>query len=54
METSGWISMTLSVGLVTCMFIICLYKVLTHKQSTDHMHGMNIESDDLEESEENN
>lgn len=51
METGGWISMIFSVGLVTTMFFTCLYKVLTHKESAEHIHGMNIESDDLDEDE---
>jgi hypothetical protein len=30
MTTGGWITMILSVGSVTTLFVWCLYKVLTH------------------------
>ena len=28
MTTGGWITMILSVGFVTCLFIYCVYRVL--------------------------
>ena len=30
MTPGGWITMILSVGSVTCLFLWCLYKVLSH------------------------
>ena len=47
MTTGGWIIMLLSVGGVTALFLICLYKVLTNAPGdNEHVHGLNIETGD--------
>jgi hypothetical protein len=48
MEPGGWIIMLLSVGFVTSLFVSCVYKVLTHKKSTEHMQGMEIDTGDVD------
>ncbi len=50
MTTSGWIIMLASVGIVTGVFILCLYKVLTGGDTAEHMHGLEQETPDTDES----
>lgn len=40
MTTGGWITMSLSVGFVVCLFGWCLYRVLTDKKPPEHLHGI--------------
>jgi hypothetical protein len=40
MTTPGWIIMLTSVGAVTTLFILCLYRVLTHKPPSQGLHGI--------------
>jgi hypothetical protein len=37
MTTGGWISMILSVGTVTVLFVWCLYKVLAHNPPAENI-----------------
>ncbi|HKI69001.1 MAG TPA: hypothetical protein VKA67_05390 [Verrucomicrobiae bacterium] len=36
----GWITMILSVGFVTTLFIWCISKVLRDKKTETHIHGI--------------
>jgi len=38
-----------SVGLVTAVFIVCLYKVLTGGNAAEHMHGLEQEPPDAKQ-----
>lgn len=49
MTTSGWIIMFLSVGSVSGLFGWCLYRVLAHKPPVEKLHGLNIDTQDIEE-----
>ncbi len=40
MTLGGWITMILSVGFVTVLFIYCISRVLRDKKSETHIHGM--------------
>jgi hypothetical protein len=48
MTTAGWIIMLSSVGAVTLLFGWCLYRVLARKPPLDHLHGLNIDTHDIE------
>ncbi len=48
MSISGWIVMSISIGSVTTLFIWCLWKVLTTRGETEHMHGFEIDPKDLD------
>lgn len=48
MTTAGWIIMLLSVGSVTVLFAWCLYRVLAYKPPVEKMHGLNIDTQDIE------
>ena len=49
MTTGGWIIMFLSVGSVSTLFFVCLYKVLTGgKEKTERMHGLDIDTKDVD------
>jgi hypothetical protein len=38
MTTGGWITMLLSVGFVTVLFVWCIIQVMTRKP--EHLHGI--------------
>ncbi len=40
MTVGGWITLTLSVGFVTTLFIWCIFRVLSGRQSVEHLHGL--------------
>ncbi len=40
--------MLLSVGTVTLLFGWCLYRVLAEKPPVEHLHGLNIDTHDIE------
>ena len=42
MTIGGWITMVVSIGLVTGLFIWCVYKVLSIPGETEHMHGFDV------------
>jgi heme/copper-type cytochrome/quinol oxidase subunit 2 len=46
MTTSGWIIMILSVGIVTVLFVWCIWKVLTTPGEEEKMHGFEFETPD--------
>lgn len=51
MTIGGWIMLILSVGAVTALFAWCLYKVLTIPEETEHIHGFDEPTPDMEERE---
>ena len=54
LSTGGWILMLLSVSIVTCMLIWCIYKVLATPESTQHLHSQaDIEPPDIHDEDEN-
>jgi multisubunit Na+/H+ antiporter MnhF subunit len=40
MTPGGWITLILSVGFVTSLFLWCIARILTGKQSIDRLHGL--------------
>ena len=40
MTTGGWFTMLVSVGSVVCLFLWCIWRVLTDNKSRGHIHGM--------------
>ena len=48
MTLAGWLTMLVSVGTVVTLFLFCLVRVLKEPEP-EHLHGMNIESDDLKD-----
>lgn len=52
MTPGGWITMILSVGFVTGLFIWCITKVLTTHDETEKIHGFEFETPDEKESRE--
>ena len=48
MNTGGWIIMSLSLLSVSALFAWCLYKVLTTPGETDHIHGFEKDTPDME------
>ena len=52
MTEGGWIVMLLSVGAATILFVGCIVKVLTTKDETQHMTGIDmVDTGDSEEPE---
>lgn len=50
MTIGGWITMILSVGFVTVLFVWCVWKVLVTPQATEYLHGeLNIDTHDRED-----
>lgn len=49
MNAGGWLVMLVSVGSVTALFIWCIWKVLTTKGETDHLHGFEVDPPDIVE-----
>jgi hypothetical protein len=48
MTTGGWITMLLSVGFVTVLFVWCIIQVMTRKP--EHLHGIeDIDTKDQED-----
>lgn len=50
MTLGGWITMLISVGSVTALFIFCLIRVLREPEPSSHLHGLDIEPNDLKDS----
>lgn len=48
MTIGGWIMLIASIGLVTGLFIWCIYKVLSTPEETEHIHGFEQEPPDAE------
>ncbi len=48
MTLGGWITMGLSVGSVTALFLWCMWKVFTTPGESDRMHGFEFETPDSE------
>lgn len=46
MNLAGWITLALSVGTVTFLFIWCIWKVLTVPTDTRKIHGFERETPD--------
>jgi hypothetical protein len=46
MTAGGWISLLLSVGSVTALFIWCVWKVVTTPEESKEMHGFEFETPD--------
>jgi len=49
MTTGGWIMLITSIVSVTSLFIWCIYKVLSIPEETEHIHGFEQKTPDLEE-----
>jgi len=49
MSLGGWLVMLFSVGGVTALFSWCLWKVLTTKGESEHIHGFEVEPPDVVE-----
>ena len=49
MTYGGWIMLILSIGSVTSLFVWCIYQVLTIPQETEHVHGFEQETPDIED-----
>lgn len=50
MTLAGWLIMLTSVGSVTCLLAWCVFKVLTIKEETQHIHGFEQTPPDVAES----
>lgn len=48
MTLGGWITMLISVGTVVCLFGFCLFKVLKEPKPSDHLHGLDIDTKDID------
>jgi len=48
MTVSGWMVMLVSIGGVTLFFLWCIWKVLSTKGETGHIHGFEVEPKDVE------
>ncbi len=49
MTTGGWVIMITSMTCVVALVSFCYYKVLTHPESTEHMHApLDIDTHDLD------
>ena len=46
MTPGGWMTMILSVGTVISLFVFCLVKVLREKNPSEHLHGLDIDTQD--------
>lgn len=40
MSWGGWLTMIVSVGFVTLLFVWCIWRVLSEKPPARHVHGM--------------
>ncbi len=40
MTPGGWLTMSVSVGFVVCLFGWCICRVLTEKKPDGHIHGI--------------
>lgn len=40
MTPGGWLTMSVSVGFVVCLFGWCIWHVLTEKKPDGHIHGI--------------
>jgi len=49
MTAAGWIIMTLSVASVSTLLAWCIYKVVTTPHETEHIHGFEQETPDIEQ-----
>lgn len=49
MSWGGWTVMLISVGGVVLLFGWCIWKVLTTKGETEHLHGFEVDPPDLVE-----
>ncbi len=49
MTLGGWIMLVASISSVTCLFVWCIYKVLTIPEETEHVHGFEQETPDVKE-----
>jgi hypothetical protein len=49
MTYGGWIMLILSIGSVTSLFVWCIYQVLTIPRETEHVHGFEPETPDMED-----
>lgn len=48
MTLSGWLIMILSVGSVSLLLAWCVYKVFTVPEESEHVHGFEQETPDVE------
>ena len=48
MTAAGWAIMLLSVGSVTALFAWCIYTVLSTPGETEHVHGFEPDTPDIE------
>jgi hypothetical protein len=48
MTSSGWLIMILSVGSVTLLLTWCVIKVFTTPEETEHIHGFEQATPDVE------
>lgn len=48
MTTSGLIVMLLSVGIVTVLFVWCIFKVLTTPNEVEKVHGVDFHTPDMD------
>ncbi len=46
MTPGGWITLLLSIGAVTSLFVWCIWKVVRTPNSVDSLHGFNLERPD--------
>jgi hypothetical protein len=49
MTIGGWIMLITSIGSVSGLFAWCIYKVLTIPRETEHVHGFEQQTPDVEE-----
>lgn len=49
MTLAGWIVMLASVGGVTALFAWSIWKVVSTKGETEHIHGFEVEPTDVKE-----
>ena len=40
MTTGGWITLVLSVGFVSILFLTCISRVLFGRRPVEHLHGL--------------
>jgi len=49
MTAAGWIIMILSVASVSTLLAWCIYKVVSTPHKTEHIHGFEQETPDVEQ-----
>lgn len=49
MTLSGWLIMALSVGSVSLLLAWCVFKVFTVPEESEHVHGFEQETPDVED-----